>query len=161
MSIAMEIREGDLEGPEVALLLQAHLDTMAAHSPPESIFALDLDALRGRDITFWSVWEASTLVGCGALRELNVRHGEIKSMHTAAEHRGKGVAQALLTHIIEEANIRTYSKVSLETGSALAFSPARMLYSRNGFRETGTFGEYVANPFSVFMDLDLKGHPRV
>lgn len=152
----MLIREDDLSGPEIANLLQAHLDTMAQHSPPESVFALDLDALRAPDITFWSVWEAKMLLGCGALRELDSQHGEIKSMHTAAAHRGKGVAQTLLTHIVGEAQNRSYHRLSLETGSVAAFSAAQALYARNGFVETGPFGDYIENPFSLFMSLDLR-----
>lgn len=155
MVFVMQIREDDLRGPEIAELLQAHLDTMAKHSPPESVFALNLSALRAPDITFWSVWEADALLGCGALRELDSRQGEIKSMHTAAAHRGKGGAQMLLTHIVGEARNRSYQRLSLETGSVAAFAAAQKLYARNGFVKTGPFGGYIENPFSLFMTLDL------
>tara|TARA_Y100000588_G_C13909638_1_gene776539 strand:+ start:226 stop:699 length:474 start_codon:yes stop_codon:yes gene_type:complete len=157
----MEIREDDLRGPEIARLLQAHLDTMAAHSPPESVFALDLDALRSPDITFWTVWEEDDLVGCGALREIDNQNGEIKSMHTAAAHRGKGIAQTLLTHVLTEAKRRSYDRISLEIGSVAAFAPARALYARNGFVKTGSFGDYEENPFSLFMTLDLRTEDEV
>ena len=157
----LHIREDDLSGPEIAQLLQAHLDTMAAHSPPESVFALDLDALRSPDITFWTVWEQDELVGCGALRELDKTHGEIKSMHTAAAHRGKGVAQTLLSHVLAEAKGRSYGRISLETGSVAAFEAAQALYARNGFVETAAFGDYVDNPFSLFMTLDLMAEDEV
>src|SRR5690349_15494980 len=116
------IREDDLDGPEIAALLRAHLDHAAQHSPPESIHALDLDRLRAPEITFWSVWSDGALMGCGALKELGPEHGEIKSMHTARAHRGKGVAARLVEHILAEAKSRGYRRVSLETGSMEGFA---------------------------------------
>ena len=89
------IRRDDLNGAEIAELLQTHLDDAAKHSPRESIHALDLEGLRVPEITFWSVWSGGTLLGCGALKQLSPVHGEIKSMHTASIHRGKGVAAHL------------------------------------------------------------------
>ncbi len=96
----MDIRVDDLAGPEVANLLQEHLQDMALHSPPESIHALDLEALRSPDITFWCVWNGAELMGCGALKELNAHHAEIKSMRTAAAYRRKGVAKQMLEYIL-------------------------------------------------------------
>ncbi len=133
----MEIRTGDLDDPEVMQLLREHLQGAALHSPPESVHALDLDALRRPDITFWSVWENSGLTGCGAIKELDPTHGEIKSMRTASAHLRKGVATMLLQHILEEARCRSYARLSLETGSMDAFAPARRLYARFGFTECG------------------------
>ena len=152
----MEIRADDLTGPEIAGLLAAHLAFAASHSPPESVHALDLAALRAREITFWTVWEDGALLGCGALRALGDGRGEIKSMHTAASHRGKGVGAALLAHILAEARARGYSRVSLETGSMDAFAPARTLYLRFGFHECPPFGEYHVDPYSTCMTLELR-----
>lgn len=149
------IRQDDLSGPEIAALLQAHLDHSALHSPPESVHALDLDRLRVPGITFWSVWSGGALLGCGALKELSSEHGEIKSMHTAAAHRGKGVAARLLTHILAEARARSYRRVSLETGSMAAFAPARALYGRFGFEPCAPFAGYREDPNSVFLSLEL------
>lgn len=149
--MSLEIREDDLSGPEIAALLQAHLDTMAEHSPPESRHALNLDGLRAADVTFWCVWEGEALVGCGALKELSADHGEIKSMHTAAAHRGKGVAARMVEHILAEAGRRGYARLSLETGSMEGFAPARGLYERYGFEFCGPFGPYKEDPHSVFM----------
>src|SRR5688500_824720 len=122
-----EIRIDDLSGPEIAQLLHEHLQDMALHSPPESIHALDLEALRKPEITFWTVWEGSELLGCGAIKQLDPRHGEIKSMRTAAAHKGKGVAADLLNHIVEEARRSAYERLSLEAGSMQAFAPAHEL----------------------------------
>ncbi|MEQ8333805.1 GNAT family N-acetyltransferase [Nisaea sp.] len=151
----MEILADDLTGPEIAELLSAHLDHGNANSPPESVHALDLDGLQSPDVTFWSVWEHGNLLGCGALRELSPDHGELKSMHTARQHRGKGVARAMVEHILAEAKRRGYRQVSLETGSMEAFAPARALYSRFGFTECPPFGSYALDPHSVFMTRAL------
>jgi putative acetyltransferase len=149
------IRRDGLEGPEIGDLLRAHLAHAARFSPPESIHALDLEKLRTPEITFWSVWEGDALVGCGALRELSPDHGEIKSMHTALAHRGKGVAAQLVTHILAEARARSYRRVSLETGSMEAFAPARALYARFGFKPCPPFAAYREDVNNVCMTLDL------
>src|SRR5918998_5983532 len=99
----MEIKIDDLGGPEVHELLREHLRNMLLHSPPESVHALDIEGLRKPEITFWTVWENGELLGCGALKELDSQHAEIKSMRTSSSHLRKGVAKTLLNHIIEEA----------------------------------------------------------
>jgi putative acetyltransferase len=155
MRAALQIRVDDLRGPEIAALLQEHLDEMALYSPPESIHALDLDRLRRPEITFWTVWLDGELVGCGALRELDATHGEIKSMRTSSHHRRKGVAAAVLQHMLDEAARRGYRRLSLETGSPAPFERARQLYARFGFTYCAPFGDYVDDPYSVFMTRTL------
>ena len=147
----MEIKIDDLSCPAVANLIHEHLHSMTLHSPPESIHALSLEHLKKPDITFWSAWENDDLVGCGALKELDSHHGEIKSMRTATRHLRKGVARQMLEHIIQEANKRGMSCLSLETGSMAAFEPARRLYASFGFRYCKPFSDYVEDPNSVFM----------
>lgn len=151
----MEIRVDDLSGREIAQLLQEHLRSMFLHSPPDSVHALDLEALRKPEITFWTVWHDSELLGCGALKELAAQHGEIKSMRTAAAHLRKGVAAGLMRHILGEAKRRPYRRLSLETGSGEAFAPAHSLYTRFGFQRCGPFADYVEDPYSVFMTREL------
>jgi putative acetyltransferase len=151
----MDIRVDDLTNPEVCALVREHLGAMALHSPPESVHALDLEALRRPEITFWSVWRDADLMGCGALKELNASHGEVKSMRTASRHLRKGVAATLLRHILEEARRRSYRQLSLETGAMEAFAPARQLYASFGFRPCGPFSGYVEDRHSVFMTIEL------
>ncbi|RKP58149.1 GNAT family N-acetyltransferase [Cohnella endophytica] len=151
----MEIRLDDLTGPEIARLLEEHLLGMAEHSPPESIHALDLEGLRKPEITFWSVWERDELLGCGALKELDSRHAELKSMRTSSAHLRKGVAKRLLEHIVGEAKKRGFVRISLETGSMEAFEPAMRLYASFGFRECKPFADYIEDPYSVFMTKEL------
>lgn len=151
----MNIKVDDLRGPEIHQLLQEHLQSMALHSPPESVHALDIEALRQPEITFWTAWEGAELLGCGALKELDAQHAEIKSMRTSSSHLREGVAGKLLAHIIEEAQRRAYRRLSLETGSANAFAPARNLYERFGFSFCEPFADYAADPYSVFMTRKL------
>ena len=147
----MEIRLDDLRGPEIADLLQEHLQSMKLHSPPESVHALDLEKLRRPEITFWTAWQDGELLGCCAIRELDAGHGEIKSMRTASRHLRKGVAATLLKHLLDEAQRRGYGRLSLETGSMEAFAPARQLYADFGFEFCEPFADYVEDPYSVFM----------
>jgi putative acetyltransferase len=151
----MEIRAGGLDTPQVAALLAAHVEDMRRYSPPESVHTLDLDRLRTRDLSFWSVWEGREVLGCGALRRLDEARAELKSMRTAAEHRRRGVGSLVLEHLVTTARSRGYARISLETGSSGEFAVARRLYARWGFVECGPFGPYAADEFSVFMTLDL------
>ena len=147
----MQIREDDLTDEGIAHFLRKHLDDMNEITPPESVHALDLEALRSPDITFWSAWEGDELLGCGALKELDSRSGEVKSMRTDEAHRGRGVASKILEHIIKEAERRAYDFLNLETGAMPEFVPARALYIRYGFEYRGPFAEYTDDPNSVFM----------
>lgn len=155
MSAALTIIEDDLSGADIQALLRLHLDEMHAWSPPCSVHAMPVERLRGEDVTFWSAWQGSSLAGCGALRRIDARHGEIKSMRTHTDFRGKGVGRAMLAHLIAQAQLCGYAKVSLETGPTDQFVPARRLYQAHGFTPCGPFAEYEADPFSVFMSKEL------
>ena len=147
----LELRRDDLSGQEIAALLREHLTDMYRITPAGSVHALDLAALRAPAITFWTIWENDELLGCGALKELDSKSGEVKSMRIVATHRGRGVGRAMLEHILKEAERRGYDTLSLETGAMLEFAPARALYSRYGFTVCGPFADYTADPNSVFM----------
>ena len=152
----MNIETDDLTRSEIHALLEEHLQGMHALSPPESVHALNLDGLRKPEITFWSAWHGPLLLGCGALKELNPKQGEVKSMRTPAAHRRRGAGRAILGHIIETARGRGYDRLYLETGSVAAFEPAQSLYASCGFAFCGPFGDYVEDPNSVFMSLALS-----
>jgi putative acetyltransferase len=153
----MHIEIDDLSRPEVHALLEEHLTNMYELSPLDCVYALDLKKLRAPDISFWTVWDGETLVGCGALKELTTTHGEIKSMRTPAATRGRGAGRAVLAHIISVAESRGYMRLSLETGTHAAFEPAHALYRSMGFEVSGAFGSYRPDPHSVFMTLRLGG----
>ena len=152
----MQIELDDLSRPEIHALLREHLERMLELSPPESVHALGIEKLRRPEITFWSAWEGSELLGCGALKELNPEEAEIKSMRTAAAHLRKGVARAILSRIIRESEARAYRRLWLETGTAAAFTPAQELYLSFGFTYCPPFEGYVEDPHSVFMTKSLS-----
>ncbi len=153
----MDIHVDDLSGSAVQALLNEHLANMILHSPPESIHALDAEALRKPGITFWSGWAGGDLQGCAALKELDALHAEIKSMRTATAHRRRGVGATMLAHLIDVAHQRGYERLSLETGSMAAFAPARAMYAQFGFVACGPFADYAEDPNSVFMTKALDG----
>jgi putative acetyltransferase len=155
LSQTMKIEIGDLQHPAVHALLNEHLQNMYELSPRESVHALNLEKLRVPDITFWTAWENDLLLGCGALKELDQKHGEVKSMRTPIAHRRKGAGRAILAHIIDVAKGRGYERLSLETGTAEAFKPAQRLYESFGFAYCGPFGDYTEDPNSAFMTLRL------
>ncbi|MFQ3278288.1 MAG: putative acetyltransferase [Colwellia sp.] len=152
----MEIRIGSLTHPAVITLLEEHHQDMLSHSPAESVHALDLSALAQEGITFWSVWENNKLAGCGALKELDGTHGEIKSMRTARHFLRQGIAKLLMEHMIAQAHRLGYQKLSLETGTMDAFLPAQKLYQQLGFTQCLPFADYQEDPYSIFMSKALS-----
>lgn len=145
----------DLTDPRIARLLEEHLEDMRAATPPESIHALDLEALKQPEIVFWSLWRGEELAGCGALKRLNDTHAELKSMRTARKFRGMGLGTLILEHILREARARGFRRVSLETGAMEFFAPARALYAKHGFMVCGPFEGYGDDPNSVFMTREI------
>ncbi|MGB3403099.1 MAG: GNAT family N-acetyltransferase [Microcoleaceae cyanobacterium] len=151
----MQIYLDNLTGKKIATFLQEHLEEMHLYTPPESVHALDLEELRSPNITFWSAWKDDELLGCGALKQLDPKTGEIKSMRTAYGYRRKGIAGNILEHIITEAKQRHYNSLKLETGSSAEFAAARALYLRYGFEYCSPFAEYIDDPNSVFMTKNI------
>ena len=152
----MRIVQGDFSDPRVVDLLHVHQTSAVAETAPGSAHALDLAGLQSPDISFWTIWDDETLLGFGALKRLSADHGEVKSMHTAQPMRGRGVGSAMLRHIIATARASGMSLLSLETGTWEYFRPARVLYRSHGFVECPPFADYVLDPNSVFMSLDLR-----
>jgi putative acetyltransferase len=150
-----DIRQDDFTGEATRALLALHLAGMYANSPAEHVFALDLSGLKASNVTVWSVWDAGALAGMGALKELGDGAGELKSMRTDPGHLRKGVAAALLEHIIREARGRRLRRLSLETGRGPAFEPALALYRKHGFTDGEAFADYAPNAFSQFLHLAL------
>ena len=152
----MRIIQGDFTDPRLVDLLRIHWTTARSQTAPGSAHALDITQLQSPDISFWTIWEGETLLGFGALKRLSADHGEVKSMHTSQAARRRGAGSAMLRHIIEIARARGMSRLSLETGAAEYFAPARAFYKGHGFLECPPFADYVLDPNSVFMSLDLR-----
>jgi putative acetyltransferase len=155
MAEGLRIVEDDLSGAEIAALLRWHLDEMYRLFPPEVVYALPIERLRAPDVTFFSAWDGEELAGCGALKEIDPDHGEIKSMRAAPGHLGKGVGKTILRHLLAEAGRRGYERVSLETGAIPELLPARRLYESHEFVRCGPFGDYPDDLASVFMTRTL------
>jgi putative acetyltransferase len=149
------IREDDLSDDATRDLLRFHLEGMHAHSPPGSVFALDLSGLKASNVSVWTAWEGDSIAGIGALKDLGNRNGELKSMRTHPEFLRRGVAAALLEHIIDVAKSRGMVRLSLETGSGVYFEPALSLYRRRGFVNGEAFADYKPSPFNQFLHLSL------
>ncbi|MFD1381993.1 GNAT family N-acetyltransferase [Rhodanobacter aciditrophus] len=152
----MEIKRDDLSGGEVIGLLEEHLADMYATSPPESVHALDVEALKAPEITFYSGWIDGKLAGCVALKRLSELDVELKSMRTVHGFRGQGVASQLLTHVLNQAKAAGYRGISLETGTQDYFAPARNLYQKFGFETCGPFSHYKLDPCSHFMTMGIQ-----
>ena len=150
---AFSLTKGNLDKLEVISLLQDHLDQMAGTAPPESRHALDLSGLQQPSVHFYTAWSGAQLAGCGAFKQLDATHAEVKSMKTASTFLRQGVAQTLLRHIVAQAKSMGIERLSLETGSMAFFDPARAMYSSFGFTECSPFASYKEDPNSVFMTL--------
>ncbi len=145
----------DPQAADIRDLLTRHLTFAASQSPPENVFALDVSGLLDPAVTLYSYRRAGQLLAIGALKHLSARHGELKSMHTAAAARGAGIGRAVLRYLIGVARDRGYRLLSLETGSMAGFAPARALYASAGFSECGAFADYEPSPHSMFMSLAI------
>lgn len=150
-----KIQIGNLDDENVQALLAMHLQDAYQNSPPDSVHALDLSALRANNISFWTMYDGNRLMGCGALKMLDATHGEIKTMRTHPLHLRRGVGAQIVEHIIDEAKRCNYARLSLETGSNDAYKPARGLYKRYGFTKCPPFADYVLDEFSICMSLEL------
>lgn len=153
------IAADDPRAPDVRALLEAHLRFAGEMTPAGHVHAIDVNGLLDPAITFFSVRRGGVLLGVGALRELDDTHGEVKSMHTREAVRGEGIGRSMLAHLLSVAAARGYRTVSLETGTMNAFTPARALYTKVGFRDCEPFGKYTSNPYSTCMTIDLAARP--
>jgi putative acetyltransferase len=150
-----DIRQDDLTGEPTRALLALHFAGMHENTPAGQVFALDLAGLQAPEITVWTVRRGGEVMGVGALKALGDGAGELKSMRTAPAHLRKGVAAALLDHLIAEARARGYRRLSLETGRGPSFDPAIALYRSRGFQSGAVFSDYEASAFNQFFHLDL------
>jgi putative acetyltransferase len=151
----MRIDPADLDSPAFAALMAEHQAAMQATSPPESQHALDLSGLKQAHVRVWVLHDGDALLGCGALQRIDECNVEIKAMRTSRAHLRRGVAKAMLAHLLAEARAEGYAQASIETGSMGYFAPARQLYASAGFVECGPFADYIDDPNSTYMTRDL------
>ncbi len=153
--MTLRIIPGDFDDARIVALLAGHFAAMRSTGPEESCHVMPLGAMREADLDFFAAWDGETLAGVGAVKRLDAAHGEIKSMHTAAAYRRRGVGQAILDHLVTHAAGLGLSRLSLETGAGDFFVPARAMYARNGFQTCEPFGSYKPDPNSAFMTRTL------
>lgn len=151
----LTLRVAHAQDSDVADLVRTHFALMRASSPEESCHVMPADALAANGALVLAADFHGRLAGIGALAEIDATHGEIKSMHTAKDQRGKGVGRFILTGLIDSAKDKGFRRLSLETGSAELFAPARALYASFGFVKCAPFANYTCDPFSVFMSRNV------
>lgn len=154
-AVAVEVSIEDPTTPDVVALLERHLAFAHEVTPEGGVFVLDVEALRRPGVAFFCARVDGRLLGVAALQELDGGHGELKSMHTTAEARGKGVGRMLVVHVLDFARSRGYRRVSLETGNFAAFAPARALYRSCGFTPCAPYGHYIESPTSACMTIEI------
>lgn len=137
---------------DVLRLLAALDDYLASLYPPQSNHILDIDALCAPNVRFFVARRAEHAVGCGALR-LEAGYGEVKRMFVDPAARGQALGRAILARIEQQAAQEGVSLLRLETGIHQAAALA--LYRGAGYEPCAPFGEYEADPLSVFMQKVL------
>jgi putative acetyltransferase len=151
----VEIGVDDPNAEDVRELLRRHMEFARDNTPPEDVHALEVNQLVDPGVTFYSYRRDGELLAVGALKQLDGRHAELKSMHTAAKARRSGVGRAMVEHLVGVARDHGFRRVSLETGSTQAFAAARSLYAQAGFTPCGPFGDYPPGRGNTFMTLAL------
>ncbi len=153
--MTITISEITAPDPRVEQVLQRHHAQMRAQSPEESCHVMTGSELRNSGARLFAAIETDIVLGIGALKPLGAGQVELKSMHTIAEARGKGVGKLILSHLLSISQHLDATDLLLETGSDDNFVAARKLYESFGFDYSPPFGDYVEDPLSVFMHKSL------
>ena len=155
MTVVIEIERVTHPEDEVLTIIKTHVAQMQSQSPAESCHVMPADTLFKEGAIVFAARVDGTILGVGAFKPLDGTDGELKSMHTLAAARGKGVGKAILDHLLVQAKAAGLTRLSLETGSDENFAAARHLYEAAGFDYCPPFSTYVEDPFSVFMTRTL------
>src|SRR6266581_3338428 len=132
------VQRGDLLSPAARALIEALNAELSSRYPEPGAnhFRLDPDEVADGQGAFLIASSGGRPVGCGAVRRIEARTGEIKRMYVSPDARTLGIARLVL-------------ETGLRQGEALA------LYEGAGFSRIPPFGEYVNSPLSVCMAKDL------
>jgi len=151
----MKVIENNFDNAEVNHLLTKHFIELRSVSPDDSCHVLDIKGLKDSSIKFWSFWDNNQLIGCAALKFLEDKHGEFKSIRVEDNSRGKGVGKKIISHLIEVAKNEGIKRLSIETGAGDFFKSARKLFKKFGFKTCRPFADYKEDPNSCYFDLEI------
>mgnify|MGYP001305844087 CR=1 FL=1 len=143
--------EGNFDHPEVNELLTKHFIELRAASPEGSAHVLDIPGLKDPSIKFWSLWQSEKLLGCGALKFLDKKHGEFKSIRVHDNFRNQGNGIKVIEHLILEAKKLHIKRLSIETGAGKFFEPARKLFKKCNFKSCEPFAHYKDDINSIYL----------
>ena len=150
--------EGNFDNPEVHELLTKHFIELRAASPEGSAHVLDIPGLKTPSIKFWSLWQNDMLMGCGALKFLDMEHGEFKSIRIHDNFRKAGNGNNVINHLINEAKKLNIARISIETGAGDFFKPARKLFKKCGFETCKPFAHYKKDINSLYLTKSLENN---
>jgi putative acetyltransferase len=137
-----------------ATALMEELDReLTARYPGAPFHGLRPDEVSQSGLWFFLAHLEGVPIGCGALRHLDPRTGELKRMFVRPPFRGQGLGRILLLRIEREARDAGIRVLRLETG--VAQPEALALYRRAGYEPIPVYGEYVGDPNSVCFEKRL------
>jgi putative acetyltransferase len=137
---------------DVRRLIAALDALMESLYPADSNHLLDIETLCRPDIRFFVARRAGQALGCGALRVF-ADYAEVKRMFVMPTSRGMKLGRRILDTLEAQARHEKLRFLRLETG--ISQPEAIGLYHAAGFVERGPFGDYQADPLSIFMEKRL------
>jgi putative acetyltransferase len=149
------VQRVDIRSPAAGHLVEALNAELSSRYPEAGAthFRLDPEEVADGRGAFLLASRSGKPVGCGAVRRIEERTGEIKRMYVRPGERGSGVGRALLATLETEARGLGLSRLVLETG--VRQPEAISLYERAGFSRIAPFGEYIGSALSVCMAKEL------
>lgn len=160
MTATIDIERVGEATPEARALIEALDRELSVHYPPQQRHGLSFDAIFQPHVRFLLARRGGEAVGCGGVA-LGADCAEVKRMYVRPEARGSGVAEAILSRLIAEAEGAGLRILRLETGIHQA--AAIRFYRRSGFQPCSAFEPYLSLPpeaiaTSVFMERRIGRH---
>jgi putative acetyltransferase len=149
----VDIQPEDPRQPDVQALLHQSDDYLRALYPAESNHLVSADVLRTNRAIFLAARRDAELLGSIAFLLIAPGHAEMKRLFVRTDARGIGLGRRLLDALEEIACDRGIARISLETG--VRQPEAIALYRTSGYQACPPFGDYKADPLSLFMTKSL------
>lgn len=136
---------------DVPAIARIELDSFVS---PWSAEEITKDVTAGGNTCFVVATENDNVIGFAEMRAV-AGEAQIYNIAVAPEARGRGTGEALLGHLIDEAEMKGCDVVNLEVRAAN--TAALGLYEKLGFREVGRRRNYYdGKEDAILMDLDLR-----